>query len=235
MTTPVSLTPQIVQECFQWDVRTWKKCLDEWGPVLRTGKKLRCLDVGSRDGGLTLLLALHGHEVVCTDLEAPGISARDLHRKYGVDSLVTYQAMDATAIPFKETFDVVIFKSVLGGIGRDGHTEKQLLALDQLFHSLRPNGTLLFAENLSASMLHRALRKIFNRWGTYWNYPTVHWLRNKLEEHGDVSMKTTGFLAAFGRSEKQREFLARLDDAFICRVVPTSWRYVAYGWVRKGQ
>ena len=64
-------TRQIRSDIVQWDVATWKHALHFWTggtPALdsKTG-----LELGSRDGGLSLFLALKGCRVVCSDHSPP--------------------------------------------------------------------------------------------------------------------------------------------------------------------
>ncbi|MCB0786041.1 MAG: hypothetical protein KDC02_17775, partial [Flavobacteriales bacterium] len=47
-----------------------------------------------------------------------------------------------------------------------------------------------------------------------------------------LDARTTGLWANLGRSEGQRDLLARLD-AFWCPLVPGSWHTVLYGAARK--
>ncbi|MDR0349962.1 MAG: class I SAM-dependent methyltransferase, partial [Coriobacteriales bacterium] len=113
---------QQLRDYLQWDIGTWKHALRYWDTVLakrpQTDGPLKALDLGARDGGLSLYLAQKGFEVVCSDIEGPTERAHELHAHYGLTERITYQAVDATAIPFEDDcFDVIIFKSILGGIG----------------------------------------------------------------------------------------------------------------------
>lgn len=227
------LDESTIKDCFQWDVRSWKTALTLWGNGLDGLSTASCLDVGSRDGGLSLYLALRGFHVKCTDLETPGGSAIELHKKYHVEHLVTYESLDALNIPYSSTFDVIIFKSILGGIGRNGHREKQIQALSEMMKALKPGGILLFAENLAASKLHRFMRKKFMKWGNYWNYPTEKSLQEMLAAQGKTEFRTTGFAAAFGRTEFQRNVFSVLDKVFFNHVVPSSWKYISFGYIVK--
>ena len=57
--------------------------------------------------------------MLCSDIGTTATLARSLHKNYDVAHLIEYAEIDATAIPFcKETFDFVVFKSVLGVIGK---------------------------------------------------------------------------------------------------------------------
>ena len=107
----------------QWDVRNWSRALDFWsttcGPSPFVGAEV--LEIGSRDGGLSLWFATQGaSRVVCSDRTGPTDVARELHTEAGVSDRVEYASIDATDIGVLDTFDVVAFKSVLGGRRRRG-------------------------------------------------------------------------------------------------------------------
>jgi hypothetical protein len=54
-----------------------------------------------------------------------------------------------------------------------------------------------------------------------------------LNEFKDVDYRTTGFLATFGRTEKQRSFLAKLDKLIMNPILPKKWKYMMYGVAKK--
>jgi SAM-dependent methyltransferase len=220
----------------QWDVRNWSRALRFWleviGPKGLEGAE--ALELGSRDGGLSLWLARQGAaRVVCSDLEGPADTAHDLHREAGVSKRIEYAPIDARQIGRAEAFDIVVFKSVLGGIGGVGGLEAQAQAIRSIHESLRPGGQLLFAENLTASPLHVGLRRRFVRWSEHWRYLDAAEVDPLLDPFYSVRSTTFGFVAAFGRNERQRSALARLDVAGLDRAVPRSWRYIVAGVATK--
>lgn len=234
---------QLVTDLFEWDVVNWSCCLDLWLPALRANKNAggsRAIELGSRRGGLALLAAVEGYSVMCTDLTEPGDEAKSLHEKYGVASEVHYAALDITTDKLTDTYhgcyDVVLFKSVLGGAGSNGRNDLQAQAIANMYKMLKPGGVLLFAENLSGSALHRFFRTRFTTWGSYWNYPKRNDLEAMLEQSGfTCTTQAIGFLGAFGRSERQRHFLGKLDRYFLNYLLPSSWKYVLFGVCRRGE
>lgn len=221
-----------MQAYVQWDVRNWSRALDFWITTCGTGafRGAHVLEVGSRDGGLSLWFAEQGAaRVVCSDLHGPSEQARGLHAKAGV---IEYGALDATAIPYESTFDVVAFKSVLGGIGGAGGVEAQAQAIRSMHRALKPGGRLLFAENLVASPLHSYLRKRFNAWDERWRYVTREEMDAFLSPFSEVEECSFGFAGAFGRTEAQRSVLARADLG-MDRLVPSTWRYILAGVATK--
>ena len=228
-TTPRSI---LLEDIFQWDVLNWSRALGVWQrfPLAGTGQDLKALAVGEREGGLSLWLASSGYSVHCTDLHGPAPEARTLHAKHGVQAGVVYEAQDITALTYPAgTFDVVVFKSVIGALSAK---ERQQQALAELLRVLRPGGSLYFAENLAGTWAHRWLRKRFVRWDSYWRY--LRWPEDAdlLDGFEQLSAARFGFLANLGRSEAQRRFLGRIDT-FLGPLVPASWRYILVVVARK--
>ena len=226
-------TPELpVADIVGWDVRTWSKAVDHWNDVLGDHEpRLRCLEIGAGPGGPSLWLALRGHDVTCSNFENTRGQAGPLHDRYGVHT-IRYEDIDANAIGYENTFDLIIFKSVLGGAASTAVQQRDILA--GMHRALKPGGRVLFAENLRGTWLHRLARSIAYRVrGTSWRYPTRRELDSMLAVFEEHDLRTTGFLALFGMTEGQRRALAAADDAVFNRV-PASWRYVAYGAARKG-
>lgn len=223
-----------VADVLAWDVANWSVALRFWerhGGI--DGAPLDCLEIGANRGGISAWLAAKGHRVVCSDLEDCEASARPLVERYGVDSRVRFETIDATAIPYESHFDIVVFKSVLGGVGHNDAIARQRKAILAMHRALKPGGRLLFAENLAGSAVHRLLRRRFVRWGLGWRYVTIDEMRDFLQPFARVAFDTTGVLATFGRSETQRQLLAALDRAALSAAVPPDWRYIMYGVATK--
>lgn len=199
-------------EIIQWDVRSWQDALEFWALHRRQDPKY-ALELGAREGFLSLWLKGICPHVICSDLQAPKVH------------FVHCEAINAMDIPYTGAFDVIVFKSMLGAC------EDQARVLCEIHKALKPGGELWFAENVEGSPFHRLFRRL-NPWAKHWNYPHMNYLRGLLYRF-DVEYKTTGFLAAFGRTEWQRDWLARLDEAIFNRIVPESWHYIMFGVARK--
>jgi SAM-dependent methyltransferase len=156
-------------------------------------------------------------------------SAKALHDKYEILNFISYQDIDATNIPYEEHFDIIIFKSIIGGIAKIGGIDMQKKVFNEIYKALKPGGMLLFAENLVASPIHQYARKKFNKWGDYWRYLSIDETKSFLANFQSLSYDTTGFSAAFGRTEGQRNILAKLDQMLLNHISPKSWKYVIYG------
>jgi hypothetical protein len=97
---------------------------------------------------------------------------------------------------------------------------------------LRPGGTLLFAENLAGSALHRFLRQRFVRWSETWRYVELEEIPRLFAEFCYLEIMCRGFFAALGRTESQRSAL-HLLDVVAMPLVRNASRYVAVGSATK--
>lgn len=225
---------KVVQAIIQWDIGTWRHCLDFWGKGTESFDGRLALEIGSHDGGLSLFLALGGCQVVCSDVAGPTDRARELHHAYGVDRLISYECVDARDIPFPEAhFDYVVLKSVLGALGAgEGTLGAQHEAISEIRRILKPGGKLLFAENTKGSPLHTILRARFVPWGKRWHYFEISEIEELMSEFESVEYSFRGFAATLGRREWQRSILHKLDRLLV-PLLPRSQRYVVFGVATK--
>ncbi len=159
--------------------------------------------------------------------------SRQLHEKHGVSASIKYEDIDATNIPYRDYFDVVVFKSVLGRIGYHNNKAGQQRAVEEIRKALKPGGTLLFAENLVGTRIHRWARERYTSWGQSWRYVTSCEMKEFLKDYSFSEKHTTGVTALFGRTEGQRSLLSWTDDVLLNRLVPETWKYMVYGIARK--
>lgn len=228
-----NLTEEQIKDIVQWDIKNWYQALLYWENNIEWDKIQTCLELGSREGGLSLWVALKNKKAVCSDFGDVKLTAEKNHKKYNVCSFVEYQNIDATNIPYENHFDLIMFKSIIGGIGRNNDKEKQKAVFKQIHKALKPKGKLIFAENLVASPMHQLLRKA-NDWSKYWGYVSLADLKNSyLEDFSSFELKTGGFLGVLGRSETQKALLASLDISLLNKLFPDNWKYIAYGIAEK--
>ena len=224
------LTPdgQLMRDIVTWDVRTWSKAVLFWEKALgKPEGPLRCLEIGAGPGGPSLWLALQGHDVLCTNWQNTEEQARPLHERYGVSGRIEYTDVDATRIPYENEFDLIVFKSVIGGVGDRAAQDR---AMAGVLRALKPGGRLIFAENLRGTWLHRLGRAIAYRLRrASWRYVTLSELRPHLAQYSQHELHTTGFAAVFGLTEGQRDALAIADQRVFNRITPGAWQYVSYG------
>jgi len=229
----MKLKRNLIADIIQWDVESWSPILNYWEKEINWNDVKTSLELGAREGGLSLWLALKGKEVICSDLKNTEASAKTLHQKYNVGSMINYQDIDATNIPYENYFDLIIFKSVIGGIGMNNNIGAQKKVFEEIHKALKPGGKLLFAENLAASPIHQFFRKLFNKWGDYWRYISLEEIKGLLQDFLSFKFKTTGVFSTFGRTEKQRSVIARFDKYIANNLLPHKWRYIIYGIAKK--
>lgn len=224
---------EILKDIIQWDIDSWSKALTFWEQKVNWEHIHTCLELGAGKGGLSLWLALKVKQVICSDVSNVETNCNALHQKYNVEDKITYETMNAGNIPYKDHFDLVIFKSMLGVVGKNNNMDAIKKAIEQIHQCLKPGGVLLFAENLTATALHNYLRKKYVRWGNSWNYMSLAQIKNLLKIFSSYDINTTGFAAAFGRNEKQRNILAQADKMIFNYIIPDSWKYISYGMAVK--
>jgi SAM-dependent methyltransferase len=227
------MTNELRKDIIQWDIRSWSNALSYWETNVDWDNIQNGLELGGHEGGLSLWLALKDKMIVCSDLKDVQSTAEPLHVRYGVTSHIQYQDIDATSIPYQDHFDIIVFKSIIGGIGRNGNYEIQQSVFQEIYKALKPGGKLLFAENTVASPIHQRLRKRFVNWGNSWRYMSVSEMRECLKDFSTCEIKTTGFLGTFGRNENQRNLLAAMDELVFNSVCPDNWKYICYGIAQK--
>jgi SAM-dependent methyltransferase len=217
----------------QWDINSWSKALFYWKKNVEWDEINIALELGGHQGGLSLWLAGLGKKVVCSDLQNVKSTAEQLHVKHMVTDFVVYKDIDATKIPYENQFDLIVFKSIIGGIGRNDNYEIQKTVFKEIHKALKPGGILLFAENLIASPIHQYIRKRFVPWGSSWRYLSLKELEEVLHDFSSVKLLTSGVLGTFGRTESQRSFLSSIDDLALNHICPKSWKYIGYGMAQK--
>ncbi|HOW08754.1 MAG TPA: class I SAM-dependent methyltransferase [Bacteroidales bacterium] len=223
----------LIKDIIQWDTKSWSIPLEFWNNNVDWDNIHDTLELGSYWGGLSLWLALKGKNVVCSDLKNTRKIAEPLHIKYGVTANIEYKDIDAKNIPYTNSFDLIVFKSIIGGIGENNHIELQQKVFDEIHKALKPGGKLLFAENLVGSIFHQILRRNFVSWGKSWRFVTTEELKYFLREFSSYDLRTTGVIGALGRNEQQRRIFASFDKLILNKLCPRNWNYIGYGIAEK--
>ncbi len=227
--------PELIRKIIGWDVKNWSQILPYWENLCSLEfENSECLEIGAGyNGGMSLWLAMMGARVICSDLRGVRKEARDLHGQYPFQGTISYEAIDAQAIPYDQAFDVIVFKSVLGGIGRMGELRVQQSVVEQMYGALKPGGTLLFAENLTATWLHMLYRKYFGAGRWSWGYTTLEEFLSLFESFTDMQYRTTGCIGAMGFTRRQQNLLGWVDRMVFNHLLPERLRYIVFGYAVK--
>ena len=219
----------------EWDVYTWSRALDFWQSHAQSHGAVRGLELGGRHGGLSLFFAERlGSDMVCSDYGGPSDEAKRVLEPYTNQSKVEFADINALDINFPDNqFDFVVFKSVLPSLA-DGKLSNQQRAIDEVFRVLKPGGVMYFAENMRASALHKFGRKHFVKWGDRCRYISVAELDELLSAFSKTEIRFTGFFAVFApaRLPWLKRAFAKIDS-LIDKLLPTRWKYVAFGAATK--
>lgn len=190
------------KDVLEWDIENWSRAVGFWESLgqLEDIKGKEVLDIGGKNGGISLYWSLKGAHVVCSDIDEKNFTkARQLHQKYGVDKQIKYEIVDALNMSYENEFDIISFKSVLGGIGRDDNFENQKQMMKNIHKALKTDGFCYYVENLKASGLHQFLRKRLTAWGSSWRYIDLSEIMELGEGFCEIYYKTFGFLGVFGK------------------------------------
>lgn len=227
----IALSNELIKIIIEWDVENWSHALQFWSSKSSLDLSTsRVLEIGGRNGGLSLFSALKGATVVCSDITDPSEKAKKVHEQYGVSNHISYEVVDAKAIKFPhESFDIVVCKSVLPSM-KTFHGQK--LMCNEVHRVLKPEGEFWFAENLQASLLHKLGRKFWVPWSKDLRYLSIKDLKNLCSKYNELFVQPWGFLGTFGRTEKQRNVLGKIDR-YISWFIPERWRYIAIGLAKK--
>ena len=212
------------RDIVEWDIYNWSRALDFWeseatelvASFMEKNKRPKVLDLGGRNGGISLFWALKGCNVVWSDIDESGLDkAKALHKKYGVSDRVRYEIINSLEIPYENEFDIVCFKSIMGAVyGECGGQEAAERMLVQISKALKPDGYLFFAENLAGSNLHMFLRKKLRKWGSTWHYFKVDELISYLSLFKEIQYESFGLIGLFGRVSFVNKLFSSFDRKF---------------------
>jgi ubiquinone/menaquinone biosynthesis C-methylase UbiE len=222
---------------FEWDFETWQVSQELWIKgleQLQFVSNTECLEIGSRSGRLSVWLADYFNnncKIICSDLFNPEIVAKELHESCGITDIISYSSQNILKLDYSDcTFDVVIFKSVVGALGGNDRIQ---LAINECLRVLKPGGILLFAENSRATYLHIVLRRKFNNWSyNYWYYPSLEEFKIYFSSFTSFEISGMGFFACFNRWPWLKKVLISLDK-LIVKFLPLRSRYMMYGFAVK--
>ncbi len=218
-----------------WDINNWGESLNFFDKNIdySTVKKVLELGAFSKSGGYTLHFAEKKLNVICSGYYEPDEKLKSIHNRYNLKKYIKYRRIDASDIKCQEKFDIVCFKSMLGGIAGKWDKSKVALVLDEIYKSLNKNGYLVFSENLYSTRVHNTFRRLSK--DDNWHYFKKDELNNLISDikFEIISQKTLGFLGCFGRNEYQRSFLSLFDRLFFNHFIPSEYHYILFSVLKK--
>lgn len=228
-----------VQDIIEWDVLNWSQLMHYWQPVLQQlPQNSKVLAIGERNGGLSLWLALMGFDVVCTDITDVSAKAVQLHKKYNVADKIQYKVLDIVNDDCQaEQFDVVVAKSVIGGLkaNRTDATTRsfdiQQQAARNIYRLLKPGGYFLSAENLQGNMLTSAIRRLRNG-NNGWRHLAYHELSTLFAPFALVQTKTFGILPTLFSGTLLNKCMYTINK-YALGWLPANTKYIAFITARK--
>ena len=219
-------------DILNWDVPTWSEILPYWDNQLKNFDKSNtiCIEIGSREGGISLWMALNGFQITCSDNYYDSDEAKKLHVKYRVEKKVFYKKVDVLNWNEKAKYDIIIVKSVLGAL----QTEERIkIAIENIYNNLNDDGIILFAENSRASFLHRLFRSKFTDWGRMWYYFDESSLKRIFKSFQILDFQFNGVSAVFANRLGLSKPFYKLDKYILNKIVPDKMKYMVYGYAKK--
>jgi chemotaxis methyl-accepting protein methylase len=221
-----------INEIINWDVETWKEALPYWEDKLLDYDKTSalCIEIGARDGSISLWMATNGFNITCSDIYYDLEEAKKLHLKYGISKNVVYKKIDVLDWNEKNKYDVIIIKSVLGALQNEKMIE---IAIKNIYENLKEGGILLFAENSKATIFHQQFRKRFTNWGNilfYFDEKSVKMLLKKMKV---IEVKYNGVLAVFGNRIGFSKPFSNLDKFILNKIASNKIKYMLFGYAKK--
>ena len=213
-----------------WDISNWSRALeylDQNKCMPFNGKNI--LELGSKNASLSLWAAEKGGIVTCSDIVGfeKQFSQKVNHIKKGS---IRYEIIDALDIGLKETYDFILFKSMLGGIGRIGSGKLQMDVIQQIHTSLKKGGEVLFIENMMGTWFHHYFRNRYGAGKNYWCYPTLKKFGEFSKLFDKVSYRTFGVIG--GGDFPLKLFRSKMDVG-LENILPKHWNYIYAGVYQK--
>ena len=210
-----------------WDKTNWIRALNFLDDnKMGDFENKNVLELGGGEGSLSLWASHNGAKVICSDIIKPRFQVLNILRK----EKVKFEIIDAQDIPYKNYFDFIIFKSLLGGVGRNNLFEKQILVMEQIKKSLKKGGECLFIENMKGTIFHQIYRNRYGAGKNKWNYPSINNFKDLSKNFGRTRFCTLGLL---GSTRESGKFFRKNFDIKFDQIFPCSWHYIYAGIYQK--
>jgi hypothetical protein len=202
----------LLEDCCGWNRKLWADALEfavRNLPEDIAGRAV--LEVGaSRFSSIAPVFASQGANVVCSHY---GQTSEDIERgqlgfvirKYGLGEIPVVE-LDINELD--GTYDIIVLKSVLGGLCRGGDYQRLRIIIDELLRHVEEDGFIVTLDNGYVALFEK-LRKIRGAGRSNWGYFKEHDFASALA-HCDIRLKGFGFLN-FGAAT----FLFKRDLEFI--------------------
>ncbi len=217
----------IIKYSFNWDFRTWSKALNVW-KVTKTEKSKKVLELGGADNeGLSLYFSSLNYNTTFSSIDKPSEEVKTKHKKWKCHNLINYKQIDALDIQYKNEFDIICFKSILGGIARDDLSMAEKV-ISECHTALKPGGFLLCCENLSGSIFHQFARRLFSRaHKNAWHYYNPKEILDIIKKQfPDIEYECYGFLTLFTRNNYFSSILHFIDNYLLNFILPENSKYI---------
>jgi len=226
-------------DIIEWDVLNWGELIYNFDALLCTlPSNAKILAIGERNGGLSLWLALKGFHVICSDRIEFSNYTYQLHEKYNVSHLITYKTLDILNLSESEDYyDLVIFKSVLGGVKSEYHNantrdfQTRQNAINNIFKILKKGGYLYITENLEGNVLHKMGRYFFRK-NKGWHYITISELKLLFKRFELVEIKTFGVFYTIFKNNKINKMFYNINK-FVNNLLPSNYKYIGMVMCKK--
>lgn len=222
-----------VEGIIEWDVLNWSELISLWTPyVQQIPKNAKVLAIGERGGGLSLWLALLGYNVVCTDVVDISNKAAVLHKNYNVADKIIYKQLDIVNDSLVEEYDLIIAKSVLGGVKEkrdDANTRNftvQQKVVANIYNMLKPDGIFLSAENLQGNIFTKLIRRYSGKLKG-WEYINFNKLPELFAAYNILQIKTFGILPSSFSNRVLNNWAFSLNKK-IFSWLPDNTKYIAF-------
>ena len=167
-----------------WDIINWGQSLKVFEKNIEFKNIESALEIGaSKNGGYSLYFASKGIDTICSNRDGDFNKARLIHNSYPFFDKIEYQKIDALEIPYKDKFNCIAFKSILGHkfLDKDNNSDRfknldlQKKIFRQISDALKSHGYLIFADNIVGTNLHKFINNKYG-WGqdhSGWRYFTI--------------------------------------------------------------
>jgi hypothetical protein len=221
----------LVEDCCGWNKKTWADAVEFAISALPDDlREKKIIEIGASDKSTVApIFATRGAHVLCSYYSKPpgfieNSQLKYVRSKYHIEEIPT---IETSVTELSGRYDVIIMKSVLGGVFRnDNYKDLGTLIRRLLRDNVSVGGAILTIDNGYIAPFHK-LRRHRGTGGNSWSYLAQHKLTESLADL-DVTIKGFGYLNVasaslqFGRNcEFLNSLVYYLDKAMISLIGPS--------------